>query len=94
MGIKLLSNYPLKQFSGISIPNVELTFKGEFRQEKRDNKYTVSSIMFLYNNPEHNNSFEIIPFSVSLDACPDNPLTELYNSFKVQYLSGMDYQDN
>lgn len=94
MGIKLLSNYPLKQFSGISIPNVEITFRGEFRQEKRDGKYIISSLVYIYNNPEHNNPFEIRPFSISSDMCPENALTHLYNSFKNESLSGMEYVDN
>ena len=94
MGIKLLSNYPIKQFPGISIPNVEFTFKGEFRQEKRDGKYSITTICFIYNNNQHTNAFEIMPFGIETDVCPLNTLTELYNAFKVQPLVGMNFEDN
>lgn len=94
MGIKLLSNYPIKQFPGISIPGVEFTFKGEFRQEKRDNRYSLTTICFIYNNPQHTNAFEIMPFGLEVDICPLNPLTDLYNAFKVQQLVGMNFEDN
>ena len=93
MGIKLISNYPIQQFPGVSIPNVEITFKGEFRQEKRDNRYILNTLGFLYNNPQPSNAFEIIPFSIECSECPVEPLTALYNAFKVQRLSGMDFED-
>jgi hypothetical protein len=94
MGIKLLSNYPIKQFPGISIPNVEFTFKGEFRQEKRDNKYMITTLCFIYNDPQHTNPFEIMPFGIECNVCPVNPLTELYTAFKEQQLVGMEFEDN
>lgn len=94
MGIKLLSNYPIVQFPGVSIPNVEMSFKGEFRQEKRDNKYIINTMCFFYLNPEHNNPFEISPFSIECSECPVSPLNALYEAFKVQRLNGMQYVDN
>ena len=94
MGIKLLSNYPLKRFDGVAIPNVEITCRAEFRQEKRDVKYILTSTFFIYNNPEHVNSFEIIPMALENDVCPVDPLRDLYNAFKERQLSGLEYIDN
>ena len=94
MGIKLLSNYPLNRFEGVAIPNVEITCRAEFRQEKRDGKYILTSTFFVYNNPEHVNAFEIIPMSLESELCPVDPLTELYNAFKVKQLSSLEYIDN
>lgn len=94
MGIKLLSNYPLRQFPGIAIPNVELTFKGEFRQEKRDDKYYLYATCYFYNNPEHENPFEITPYTLVSDVCPSEPLTAIYTAFKEERLQGMETQDN
>lgn len=94
MGIKLLSNYPIKQFPGISIPNVELSFKGAFRQEKRDNQYTISSVCYLFPNSSHDNAFDIIPIDIVCQDCPENPLTVLYDNVKSRYLSDFQYEDN
>lgn len=90
MGILLLSAYPLIQF-GISIPNVELTCKGEFRQEKRDGKYIITTYFFLYTNSLRTSQFEIIPFQLTLVSSSPNPLTELYDAFKTQRLAEMDF---
>ena len=93
MGVKLLSNYPVKQFVGISIPNVEMTFRGEFKQEKDGNQYILSSCCYVYSSSDRASFFETIPYRTVSEQYQIDPLTYLYNKFKTEKLGDYELQD-
>jgi len=93
MGIKLLSSYPLKQFHNVAIPSVQITCKGEFRQEKRETKYVLYTVFYMYVSDQRDNYFEINSLYLECDNCPSDPLIALYSAFKEQYLANLEYED-
>jgi hypothetical protein len=93
MGIKLLSPYPLKQFQSVFVPMVQITCKGEFRQEKRQDKYVLYTVFYMYVSDQRDNYFEINSLYLELDECPSDPLIALYTAFKERYLANLEYED-
>jgi len=93
MGIKLLSPYALKQFQNVYVPMVQITCKGHFRQEKREDKYVLYTVFYMYVSDQRDNYFEINSLYLECDSCPIEPLNALYTAFKEQYLANLEYED-